>query len=136
MCEMEKIREINWLKCEEYALKNIVKEVCDYWHKHKEINKENIIPEDVCSIFGVSKTCIIDYLNKGTKLKWCTYTGIKIPILIYDLDMNYITKGESASWIQKISKEKFGIYLNRRKIADTCKGVLDNYKGYIFRYAD
>lgn len=64
---------IDWLKAEEYALKNIIKEVCDYWYEHKEIKQENITTGTMAEKFPVSQTCIIKYLKKGTELGWCHY---------------------------------------------------------------
>lgn len=64
---------VNWDKCNEFALKNLVKEVCDYWHEHREINGEDITTKDVSKIFGLDKTTVIRYLQKGTKLGWCNY---------------------------------------------------------------
>ena len=48
---------IDWFKCEKYALGNKVKEVCDYWHLHNEINNENLTTNDVGSIFKLKKSC-------------------------------------------------------------------------------
>ena len=64
---------IDWIQCEEYALKNIVKEVCDYWHKHYEINRENINFNDLEKVFKLSSTTLRNYVKKGTKLNWCNY---------------------------------------------------------------
>lgn len=71
------LNNIDWNKCEEFALKNIVKEVCDYWCEHKEINKEEITTKDVARIFNIDRTTIIRYLKKGAKLGWCDYNPKK-----------------------------------------------------------
>lgn len=64
---------IDWLKAEEYALKNINKEVCSYWYEHKEIKQENITASTTIGIFHISRSCVIKYLKNGTKLGWCHY---------------------------------------------------------------
>lgn len=56
-----------------FALKNIVKEVCDYWYEHREINRENITTTDLAKIFNIEKQTIRIYLKNGTKLGWCNY---------------------------------------------------------------
>ena len=66
-------RSVNWDKCEKYALNNIVYEVCDYWHKHKEVNKEDIATTNLSEVFCCSKATIIKYLKKGIKFGWCNY---------------------------------------------------------------
>lgn len=67
------LSNIDWNKCEEFALKNIVKEVCDYWREHKEINKEDITTSNLAKYFKISKDTIRIYLKNGTKLGWCNY---------------------------------------------------------------
>ena len=71
--EIFDLSNIDWLQCEEYALKNIVKEVCDYWHEHKEINGEDITTTLLMHIFKLSTNTIRKYLKKGTKIGWCNY---------------------------------------------------------------
>ena len=71
--EIFNLNSIDWLQCEEYALKNIVKEVCDYWHEHYEINKENINFNDLEKVFKLSSVTLRNYVKKGTRLNWCNY---------------------------------------------------------------
>jgi len=58
---------IHWLKCHEYACKNLVKLVCTLWNNGirniSEIAKE--------SKFG--RLAIRGYLKQGTELGWCDY---------------------------------------------------------------
>lgn len=61
---------IDWLKAEEFALKNIIKEVCDYYNEHEGITTSGL-SEVFPQIKGIST--IIRYLKKGTKLGWCHY---------------------------------------------------------------
>ena len=61
---------VDWLKAEEYALKNIVKEVCYYYNEHEGITTGGLLkvfPQINCS------DTIRGYLEKGTKLGWCNY---------------------------------------------------------------
>ena len=73
LAEIFDLSSINWEECEEYALKNIVKEVCDYWHEHKEINREEVTTTLLMHIFKLSTNTIRKYLKKGTKIGWCNY---------------------------------------------------------------
>lgn len=61
------LSNINWTSCAEFANKNIVKEVCDYWN-----NKgEDETTRDLAKEFKVDPVTIRSYLKKGTKLGWC-----------------------------------------------------------------
>ena len=64
------LSDIDWNKCAEFANKNIVKEVCEYWNNRKD--NENTV--NLSKLFKLSVTTIIRYLNKGTKLGWCKYS--------------------------------------------------------------
>lgn len=132
--ELFDLSVINWLKCDEYALKNIVKEVCDYWHEHKENNKEDITTTDLAKLFNITSGTASVYLNKGRKLGWCNYTGNKYTVIVYDLDMNFIGEYESVSWLGRNGEKLFGVKLTQSKISKVCRGEKPNYKGYIFKY--
>ena len=67
------LENINWLKCEEFSLSNRVKEVCDYWHLHNEINNEGLLLKDLSKIFKLDRHTIRKYLKQGTDLGWCNY---------------------------------------------------------------
>ena len=60
------LNNINWIECEEYALKNIVKEVCDYYNKDYSI-------EEIEDITKISKQAIYNHLRKGAKIGICKY---------------------------------------------------------------
>ena len=67
------LSKIDWLKAHEFALLNIIKEVCNYWN-----NKEGWeTAKDLENIFKVNRCTILRYLKKGTELGWCNYIGKK-----------------------------------------------------------
>ena len=66
-------KEINWDKCREFAEKNILKEVCDYWNKKGDF----ITTGKVSKNFGLSKTTIIKYLKIGNEIGLCNYNPKK-----------------------------------------------------------
>ena len=128
---------------------NITKEICDYWHEHREVNKEYITTTDLIDIFKFDRSTIIKYLKKGNKIGWCSYdpkeeqrlgamrsNALKRnKVLVYDLNMNYITEGESASWLSRNSVKKLGVKISQSKISDVATGKRSSYKGFIFKYA-
>lgn len=63
------LSNINWLQCEEYALRNIVKDVCEVWNNKNEFETVT----DISNKFDLNKATIREYLKKGTRLSWCNY---------------------------------------------------------------
>jgi len=63
---------VDWLECEDFASKNIVKLVCDYWKNERKCNENT---ESIGSIFGISGRTIRSYLNKGNKIGWISYNS-------------------------------------------------------------
>ena len=61
--------QIDWDKCEEYALKNIVREMCDYWNNKEEWETT----AELSKIYNVHQATVSKYLKRGVKLGWCNY---------------------------------------------------------------
>lgn len=59
---------INWNMCEQFALKNIIYDVCKYWSEH-----ENITTGTVANLFNITDSTVRKYLKLGSKYKWCEY---------------------------------------------------------------
>lgn len=140
--ELFDLSKVDWLKCDEFALKNIVKEACEYW-KNKE-EWENT--KDLSNIFKLSITTIIKYLKKGTKLEWCDYNSrnelakiscknSKMSSKKVEIFKDEILLGvfPSYSELERQSEELFDIRLDKEKISDVCRGIRNNYKGFTFR---
>jgi hypothetical protein len=62
------VNNIDWLKCEEKSLSNLVKEVCEYQSNHIYMQKSEIAYH-----FGITHGTINIYLKKGDALGWCEY---------------------------------------------------------------
>lgn len=58
--------DIDWLKCEEFALKNIIKDICDYKNSHPITSNLDLV-----NLYQLSTTTIAKYLKVGYKLGWC-----------------------------------------------------------------
>ena len=78
LSEMFDLTKIDWQKCEEFALSNKIKEVCDYWKLIKEIKKENITMLEMSNFFNLDKHTIWYYLKKGSRLGWCNYMNKEV----------------------------------------------------------
>lgn len=127
--EVFDLNDIDWQECEEYALGNLVKEVCDYWHEHYEIKGEELSTRLLGEIFGISKGTTRDYLKKGTLVGWCNYNskeaknraikrkgknGTRVKVLNEKGEVIY--KFCSMQELNKNSKECLGVYLSMRRI--------------------
>ncbi|EPB8173244.1 hypothetical protein ACRTAL_002422 [Clostridium perfringens] len=143
LSELFDLSNINWTGCAEFANKNIVKEVCDYWNDKGE--DENI--KCLCKIFKLSKSTITNYLKKGTKLGWCNYDpkeeikkcgnssrkaiGKKVEIFKDNKSLGIF---ESCAELSRQSERLFGCKLLKENISSVCRGVRKQYKNYIFKY--
>lgn len=129
---------INWNKCHEFALKPMIKIVCDKWNE----SKTKVI-SDIAEYFNMDKHTVSDYLDKGTKLNWCKYekgnkyyshkaTGMakSKPIYCHELNIYFRTRYECDDYFKKyLNNEKFNSkylykYINKNK----------KYYNYLFSY--
>lgn len=134
------LSKIDWLKCEQFAFKNIIKEVCDYWNNKYECETARTIANN--NIWGIKhKQTIIKYLKKGTKHGWCNYDpelewekfSKKKMVAVYK-DDNLLHISESCVLLERQSENLFGIKLFQGAISSVCRGELKQYKGFVFKY--
>ena len=138
------LNKINWYRCEEFALSNFVKKVCDY----KKDNPD-VTTTDISKIMGICRLTVNRYLKRGNTLNWCSYNPkecnkLKVKKAIaktskkIEVFKNGISQGifVSMSELERISKEVFGVKLLDSYIRMVCKGEREEYKGFTFRYAD
>ncbi|HAT4302297.1 TPA: hypothetical protein I9089_002403 [Clostridium perfringens] len=109
--ELYDLSNVNWTNCAEFANKNIVKEVCDYWNSG--IRSTIKIGEK----FNIHCGTVANYLKKGTKLGWCNYDSKEI--------RNNLTNN-----IYKINKKKRKpiIIINTGKIYECVKECAESIK--------
>lgn len=137
--------KIDWIKCESFALSNIVKSVCEYWNK----NEKHITVGDMQSIFNIERKALTSYLKKGTKLGWCNYNknneyskgrikGAKTnskEIKVFK-DDKLLGKFPSSKWVSENSIELFSVKLEIVGIRRNATGESKTYKGFTFKYVD
>ena len=146
LAEIFDLSKIDWFKCEEFALKNLVKEVCDYW----SIKQECESTKDLAKSFNLSRTTILKYLKQGVKHNWCKYnpkeklgninnfnsakkSGKKVVIFKDDINLGeFYSCGE----LERQSLNLFGVKLLNQNISSVCNGKLKQYKGYTFKYIE
>lgn len=135
------LSSIDWKQAEVFALKNLVKFVCDI-----KKDNSNMTVEDISLITKLSKSTVRIYLNKGTKLNWCYYNGKEESFEIHSiagksfgkpLEMfkDGISLGifESCAELERQSETLFGIKLSHTRIGNVCTGKWNQYKGYVFK---
>jgi len=137
--------KIDWSKCNNFATKNITKQVCCYYESYKPIT---LI--DMANKFGISTATIYDYLSFGNKMNWCNYTSeysdkirnekfkeynksISKKIAIFK-NGEYLDTYSSITQAEKISEEVFGAKFSRSCIRKVANGVQKDHMGYTFEF--
>ncbi|WP_283695732.1 hypothetical protein [Clostridium perfringens] len=143
------LSNIDWQQCAEFANKNIVKEVCDYWSNKQEDETST----DLGKIFKLSITTIRKFLKKGTNLGWCDYNpkeeGLKgrlkgnkkvskLNCKKVEIFKNGSSLGifNSVTELERKSEELFGIKLLNSNISMVSTGKQKHHKGFTFKYVD
>lgn len=140
-----KEEDIDWLECEKFARKNIVKEVCSLWDGR-------LMLKDFSTMFKYDCSTIRRWLRIGNSNGWCVYNeeqqrkraGINTSlankkrcckeVLVFK-DGQLIGNYESASELERISENILGVKLISTMICNVCNGKRKQYKGYYFKYA-
>lgn len=135
------LSNVDWEKVDKESQKSLVFEVCEYW-KNK---KDEETTKDLEKYFGLCRSTIIKYLNKGTKYGWCFYDGkeeilknktnLSKKVGVYK-DNQFKGKYPSAMELSRISEEVFGVKFSLQNISLVCLGKKKKYKGYIFKYLE
>lgn len=138
---------IDWNKCNEFATKNIVKEVCDYF------NKTKFLVSQIAKDFKLGNNTVRRYLKRGTELGWCNYVPnghrtkkVYIPktdrkfnrgILVYNKnDVNTVlhTFQNSVECAENMSNI-YECNFIPSCIRNVINGYNKTYKGFVFKYA-
>ena len=131
------LSKINWLKCEEFALSNLVKKACEYKRDNPDLTTVQI-----GKIMNMCKVSIRKYLKKGNLLGWCEYASEiefenkKINSKSVEIFKNDKSLGifQSCSELSKKSERLFNTKIDSRRISDVCNNKIKQYKGFTFKY--
>ena len=126
--ELFDLSDIDWLKCEDFALSNRVKEVCNYWSEGETI--DNII-----RITSLSKQTIYKYLKSGNSLEWCSFDSKKEGInkVVEKLSKKVLCL-ETGQVFESIKKASIELKMSENSIGDVCRGKKKQVKGYSFKF--
>jgi very-short-patch-repair endonuclease len=136
------LSKINWNKCHEFALNNLVKIACEYKRNNLEMSSFEIGK----IMGGYNKDTITRWLKQGNGI-WCNYNpkeemkrigaingkATRKPIEIFK---DNISLGifESAMYLEIHGEELFETNFGRGVICRVCNGKKPQYKGYTFKY--
>ena len=141
------LSEINWERCESYALSNRVKFVCEEYEKYKPI-----LTSELADILYMNKGVVNKYLQKGSMLGWTDYDKKQMTkagleksksymkatysktVYVYDTSGKFIREYPSLHDVQANSINDFGFFLSYKVVSKCCNGKLNSYKGLIFTY--
>lgn len=131
------LSQIDWDKCDKFAHKNIVKDVCEY-----KANNPKATTSELVEKYRFNRLTIGKYLRIGNKFGWCKYDPnwnkgfiafqkCSKPIICND---KYIF--DSLSTLYDKSEDVLGIKISSRSFYNTIKQDGVNYKGITFAYLD
>ena len=142
LCKIFNLDIVDWGYCDEFATKNLIRQVCQFYNNNPNMPNYKIAEE-----FKLNKLTIGRYLLTGNKFGWCNYdyvqknyenahkqgicNGIKTKVI---KDGKVLGIYNSASEIQRISLSEFGVMLWQTQISLCCK-THKKHKGFYFEYA-
>ena len=132
--ELFDLKGINWNKCEEYTLKNKVKEICIYYNEHP-----GIFTGDLAKEFNIGKTTIISYLKSGTKLGWCKYDSkeeIQRHCKSISKPVSQYFEGEFIKTYPSTMEAERQTGINHRSISACCNSKLKTAGGYVWKFVE
>lgn len=131
---------VDFNKCEEFACKNVIKNVCEYYENNKPISTD-----ELAHIYNLGRSTIIRYLNKGANIGWCTYNpkenmqiGVKAAyernkkyVEVYKCD-KFLKSYNSLQELERFSLSDFGEKLLASSVGYSYRNNKP-YKGYTFK---
>lgn len=135
--ELFDLSNINWTQCEEYALKNKVREVCSYYKEHP-----GVFVSDLAKEFSMGSSTIKEYLKRGTKIGWCEYDSkeemrrngrLKGKSNIKSVSQ-YSLEGKFIKTYPSVRKAERQTGINNTSISACCNGKRKTAGGYIWKH--
>jgi len=120
----------------------LAKEVC-----HFKNNNPNIMIKDIASKYGIGRSTVRNCLKRGTELGWCDYNpkeeskvgrsnlipnkSVRVEVFKDNISCGIFN---SVSELESKSEELFGVKFIKGVLYRACRGEIESYKGYTFRY--
>lgn len=121
---------------------NMIRDICKDF-------KNGLTKEELANKYEYVTETIVRLLKDGAKNGWCVYDNTETnakrlkemqlnnrkTVLVYK-DGEFLGEYNSASEIDRKSKEDFGERLDFRNISAVCRGKRKSYKGYVFEFKE
>ena len=126
LTELFNLSDVDWDKCEKWALNSLVKKTCNLWEQGYSVS-------EICKELNISRSTVNRYLKRGRKIGWTTYTPVaggwnKLEVFQFNLKGEFVGNWESA----KQAAQKLNI--SHQGIVDSCNGKLVSSGGFMWRY--
>lgn len=132
LSELFDLENFDWDKCLKLAERNLVKEVCEYFDSHDNMNSTKL-----SKIFLLDSSTVAKYLKIGTNYGWCDYNPKEImcrKIKVWKVSGEYIGEFEKIRDFQKYALDNFGIKIWNGTVSACCSEKTENVKGFVFEY--
>lgn len=118
------LSSIDWEKCHKDSISSSrVIEACKLWNKTENTK---LISDKLC----ISRTTVIEYLNKGNGLGLCNYNARKNMSKTNSKSAICIETGKIYSPIKTVKEDEF----SPECVSNCCRGIQQHHKGFHFEY--
>ena len=130
--------KVDWIKCEEFARKNIINKICSEYERGMSIM-------DLSKLNNINRNTISKYLKIGNAMGICDYDpkeevrrSGKIRCKSVEIFKNGNSLGvfNSINELAEQSEKLFGVKLNPNSIRHVCDGSRRSNKGFTFKYVE
>jgi hypothetical protein len=134
------LAKVDFIKCHEYSLSNLVKIASEYKRKNPELTTV-----EIGKIMGYRSDTVLDWLKDGTLVNWCNYDSKEEMIKNakrnrpknkqIEVFKNGVSQGiyPSGTYLQEHGEELFGVKLLISKISSVCHGKRKHHQGLVFK---
>ena len=127
------LENIDWENVYLNSNKSMLVYICEQWNKYSKTHTT----KDLANLLGLNQSMIASNIKRGVSLGLCKYDKsyenkksarkISIPVVQLDLDGNLVRELSSC-------REGLNYGFDNSSISKCCKGKINSYKGYIFKY--
>ena len=126
LSEIFDLSDVDWEKCDKYAFNSSrFIETCELWNEHQDTKL-------ISNKLHMSRTTVIDYLNRGTKLGLCNYNAKDNITKIRSKSVICVETNKIYKKMNDTKKDGF----NPKCVSNCCNGYQEKHKGCHFKFYD
>jgi len=135
------LSNIDWNYCAEKAMKNIEKEVCDFYNI-----SDDKYPSYISQHFHIDRHTVVKYLKHGMELGWCNYDESemrahitkntwknKTKPLKVEIENDILVFRQIKDCCKYLS-EKYTVHFDETSMRQCCRGERKTHRGLTFKY--